>query len=58
MTQGHERRGAMDMGRRNQGLVGALIKYVVVFGDSKLKIKTENGAFSKFTSFEIALYNS
>ena len=48
----------MDMGRRNQGLVGALIKYVVVFGDSKLKIKTENGAFSKFTSFEIALYNS
>ena len=58
MTQGHERRGAMDMGRHNQGLVGELIHICVVFGDSKLKIKTENGAFSKFTSFEIALYNS
>ena len=34
------------------------IYLVVVFGDSKLKIKTENGALSKFTSFEIALYNS
>ena len=32
--------------------------YVAVFGDLKLKIKTENGAFSKFTYFEIALYNS
>ena len=49
MTQGHERRGAMDMGRRNQGLVGALIHVVVVFGDSKAKMKTKNGAFSKFT---------
>ena len=30
----------------------------MVFGDSKVRIKTENGAFSKFTYFEIALYNS
>ena len=31
--------------------------YVVVFGDSKLK-RIENGTFSKFTFFKIALYNS
>ena len=31
---------------------------LVVFGGSKVKMKTENGAFSKFTYFEIALYNS
>ena len=56
MTQGHERRGAMDMGRRNQDLVVALIIYVWCL--EKLKV---NGAFFKVhfkIYFEIALYNS
>ena len=46
-------------GKAQPGPGGSAHTYVVVVSrDSKMKIKTENSAFSKFTYFEIAPYNS